>query len=558
MSDCENERSKGRASSSSNNPDPVIRYAMRQGSLAWFRNLPIGSKLLTSFGLLFLLLGLSLAAILFYLTRINSYVERHQRITVPAIVTAADMRRRAFEMNLTLHRFLEHPSVGDRKDTQRRMDELASEIGRALEFYRSTHAVRTHPVLFRMLTKHGQVVLADEEDMVLTRIADTLSQLTSRWTKIISHDARSSRTDRRLFPSEVDILFHRLTDDLDALMNTHIKIDVEMKREGDLLVNRARLIALALVALLGIVLAATYGIVTTQVARPLKHLAATADRVARRDLSAHFEPRHTQDEVGRLTDSLRAMLGTLREQTRSLERKTRELESFTYSAAHDLKGPLREIEGFSTLLARNYSANLEPTAQHYLAMIQSSTLRLAVLIDDLLRYSRLEQQALPHSAINLRSMIDGVLAEQLRGVTPIPVIHIDLPSCGLRGEPASVRQAFINLIGNAIKFLRGVQQPEINIGGRATSGELIVWVKDNGIGFESGESERIFGLFERLHAPEDYEGTGVGLAIVKLIMEKHGGRAWAESSPGKGSTFYLAFPLSADSSHRAHQSSVPA
>jgi len=545
-----------RARAGSNNPDPVIRYAMRQGSPAWFRNLPIGSKLLTSFGLLFLLLGLSLAAILFYLTRINSYVERHQRITVPAIVTAADMRRRAFEMNLTLHQFLENPSAGGRKDTLRRMDELAAEIGRALEFYRATHAARTHPVLFRMLTEHGQVGLADQEDKALTRIVDTLSQLTPRWTGIISQDARGGRADRHLMPSEADVLFHRLTDDLDALMDAHIKIDVEMKREGDLLVNRASLIALALVALLGIVLAATYGVVTAQVARPLKHLAATADRVARRDLSAHFEPRHTQDEVGRLTGSLRAMLGTLREQTRSLERKTRELESFTYSAAHDLKGPLREIEGFSTLLARNYSANLEPTAQHYLAMIRSSTLRLAALIDDLLRYSRLEQQALPHSAINLRSMIDGVLAEQLRGVTPAPAVHIDLPSCDLHGEAASVRQAFVNLIGNAVKFSRNVPQPEIGIGGRVAGGELVVWVKDNGIGFESGESERIFGLFERLHAPGDYEGTGVGLAIVKLVMEKHGGRAWAESSHGKGSTFYLAFPLTADSAGRAHGHSV--
>lgn len=546
------------AAASSNNPDPVIRYAMRQGFPAWFRNLPIGSKLLTSFGLLFLLLGLSLAAILFYLTRINSYVERHQRITVPAIVTAADMRRHAFEMNLTLHRFLENPTAGDRKNTLRRMDELAAEIGRALEYYRSTHAARTHQVLFRMLTEHGQVVLADQEDTALTRIGDTLSQLTPRWTRIISHDARGSRVDQHRIASEADVLFHRLTDDLDALMDTHIKIDVEVKREGDLLVNRAKLIALALVALLGLVLAATYGIVSTQVARPLKHLAATADRVARQDLSADFEPRHTQDEVGHLTESLRTMLGTLREQTRSLERKTRELESFTYSAAHDLKGPLREIEGFSALLTRNYSTGMEPTAQHYLAMIRSSTLRLAALIDDLLRYSRLEQQALPHSTIDLRAMIDGVMAEQLRGAMPVPAVHIDLPSCDLRGEPAGIRQAFVNLIGNAIKFSRGVQQPEISIGGRATGGELVVWVKDNGIGFDSHESGRIFGLFERLHQPSDYEGTGVGLAIVKLVMDKHGGRTWAESSPGKGSTFYLAFPLPADSSRRTRPSSVPA
>jgi signal transduction histidine kinase len=362
---------------------------------------------------------------------------------------------------------------------------------------------------------------------------------------IVSRPAHASRANRTPTLSEADALFRRLTTALDALIDTHIKIDLEMKREGDLLVGRARLIILILVVLLGLVISVTYAIVNTQIARPLHRLAVTADQVARQDLSASFAPWPSRDEVGNLTRSLDTMLTTLRERTSALERKTRELESFTYSAAHDLKGPLREIEGFSTLLARNYGAGMDPTAQHYLDMIRSSTLRLVALIDDLLRYSRLEQQALPHSAINLRAMIDGVLAEQLRGASPTPAVHVNLPACALRGEPTSIRQAFVNLIGNAIKFSRKTPHPEIHIGGRDAGGELVVWIRDNGIGFAPSESDRIFGLFERLHAPGDYEGTGVGLAIVKLVMAKHGGRVWAESSPGKGSTFYLAFPVAA-------------
>jgi signal transduction histidine kinase len=118
----------------------------------------------------------------------------------------------------------------------------------------------------------------------------------------------------------------------------------------------------------------------------------------------------------------------------------------------------------------------------------------------------------------------------------------------------SIRQALVNLVSNAVKFSRDAPQPEIHVGGRTAGGEFVLWVKDNGIGFEPGESERIFGLFERLHPPSDYEGTGVGLAIVKLVMDKHGGRVWAESSPGKGSTFYLAFPLTGNDSSRAQAS----
>lgn len=517
---------------------------MHQGPTAWLRDLPIGSKLLASFGLLFLLLGLSLAAILFYLARINSYVERHHRITVPALVTAADMRQRTLQAGLLLVKWENTRSSTEREKIVRQLAEAAAAIRSELDRYRTTHAARTHPVLFAMLVQHGRAGLVDQEDAALAQA----QQLFDRWQQQLGtlHDmlltGRIPDVRRRLHDSQTAA--QRLSDAFTVLIDVNTMITAEMKAEGDSLQQQARMVILALILLVGAVTVGAFVMTRSQIAVPLRRLAMTADRVARQDLSADFDPRHTQDEVGHLAESLRTMLGTLREQTRSLERKTRELESFTYSAAHDLKGPLREIEGFSTLLARNYSAGMEPTAQHYLAMIRSSTLRLAALIDDLLRYSRLEQQALPHSVIDLRAMIDGVMGEQLRGATPVPVVHIDLPSCDLRGEPASVRQAFVNLIGNAIKFSRNTPQPEINIGGRATGGELVLWVKDNGIGFDSSESERIFGLFERLHQPTDYEGTGVGLAIVRLVMNKHVGRAWAESSPGKGSTFYLAFPLS--------------
>jgi signal transduction histidine kinase len=531
---------------------------MHRGPIAWLRNLPIGRKLLASFGLLLLLLGLSLAAILLYLTRVNSYVERHHRITVPALVTAADMRQQTLQMSLALATSLDNRSPAEREAIVGQLAEAAAALRPKLHLYQTTHAARTHPVLFRMLVRHGRADLADQEDAALARA----QQLFDRWQQQFGalRDAllsgRMPDIRRRVHDSRTAA--QQLSDAFTVLIDVNTLITAEMKGEGDLLQQQARLVILALILLVGAVTVGIFVMIRSQIAVPLRHLAVTADRVARQDLSADFELRHTQDEVGHLTQSLRTMLGTLREQTRSLERKTKELESFTYSAAHDLKGPLREIEGFSTLLARNYSTGMEPTAQHYLAMIRSSTLRLATLIDDLLRYSRLEQQALPHSAINLPALIDGVVTEQLRGGTLPPVIHIGLPFREIRGEPISIRQVFVNLISNAIKFSREASPPEISIGGRVTGGELVVWVKDNGIGFDSRESERIFGLFERLHQPSDYEGTGVGLAIVKLVMDKHGGRVWAESSPDKGSTFYLAFPQTTSDSPPARGSSVTA
>ena len=125
---------------------------------------------------------------------------------------------------------------------------------------------------------------------------------------------------------------------------------------------------------------------------------------------------------------------------------------------------------------------------------------------------------------------------------PKPRIHVDLPFADLFGEPVSIRQALANLLDNAAKFSRRTSLPEIRIRGKHTPTERILWVQDNGIGFDIGHKEKIFGLFERLHSPQEYEGTGVGLAIVKMVMEKHGGRVWVDSAPGQGTTVFLAFP----------------
>lgn len=520
---------------------------MRALTLRWFRNLTLGRKFALSFGLLLSVLGLSLAAMLVYLSLVNGYVDRHQRITVPAIVTAATMQRAALEATLMLHQFLEHPSPSSAEDTQKRLKGLIETVGRDLELYRARHAARTHPILYGMLVEHGQTTLADQEDGALSDLAESLPSLSTLWQRLLIPSEAQAPAERDRLAMEIDARMASLNQALQVLMDAHTKIDMEMKKEGDRLVSRARLLALGLVLLLGVVIAATYWLVARHIARPLTTLAFTADRVARQDFSASFATWPSHDEVGTLSRSLGAMLSTLQERTKALEHKTKELEGFTYSVAHDLKGPLREIEGFSSLLERQHGGEMNETARHYVTTIRGSALRLSGLIDDLLRYARLEQRVLTRSAVPLRPLIESVLRDQAGSIDEAGChVVVECPDLTVQGDAAGLRQVFVNLVGNALKFSRGSHPPELRVGARNTGPDTVVWVKDNGIGFEQKDADKIFGLFERLHGPERYEGTGVGLAIVKLIVEKHGGRAWAESDPGKGAAFYAAFPTNRD------------
>ena len=365
------------------------RSAMNRSPAGWFRHLSIGQKLLISFGLILSLLALSLTALLFYLARINSYVDRHKRITVPAIVTAANMRREAYDIKLALH--TDQRIISEARDLSARLEGHLSELSQTLTLYKGTHAARTHPVLYGMLADHHRLDLAEQEDRAIEDIGAALRTLAMHLNRIET--------------AEGDRLMTRVAQGLDQLMDAHTQIDIEMKHEGDRLVGRARLTALLLALLLGLVIAGTYALAATHIARPLTALAATADRVAHHDLSAQFPPWPSRDEVGTLAGSLTTMLASLREHSTSLWRKTKELEAFTYSIAHDLKGPLREIEGFSSLLEKQFSETGDQQVKHHIGVIRQSALRLTHMIDALLKYSRLEQQALPKQRFNVREMI---------------------------------------------------------------------------------------------------------------------------------------------------------
>ncbi len=224
---------------------------------------------------------------------------------------------------------------------------------------------------------------------------------------------------------------------------------------------------------------------------------------------------------------------------RELAASVQELEAFTYSVSHDLRAPLRHISGFSKILSEEYGSSLAPEAQHHLQRIQDGTHRMGMLVDDLLNLARLGRRDLSLQVAGLKSIADEVIAElgpDCEGrqvewkIGDLPFVECD---------PGLIKQVFQNLLSNAVKFTRPRRPAVIEIGQETQAGTLVLFVRDNGVGFNIKYADKLFGVFQRLHRAEDFEGTGVGLATVQRIIQKHGGRIWAQAELDKGATFYF-------------------
>jgi PAS domain S-box-containing protein len=259
-------------------------------------------------------------------------------------------------------------------------------------------------------------------------------------------------------------------------------------------------------------------------------------------------------ERKRAEEEIRQLLARVRQDAAELEKRVAErtiqlksaneqLESFAYSVSHDLKAPLRGIDGYSRLLMEDYAPRLDDDGRHFVNSIRDAALQMTQLIDDLLAYSRLERRVMATSTIRFPAFADAVLGP----FSP----HIESSRCAMKVSlsPAEIRadadalgMALRNLVDNALKFTRSTAEPVIEIGGKATETSYVFWVRDNGIGFDMQYRDRIFEIFQRLQRSEEYPGTGIGLALVRKAMERMGGRVWAEGSPGEGATFYLEVP----------------
>ena len=303
-----------------------------------------------------------------------------------------------------------------------------------------------------------------------------------------------------------------------------------------------------LIVILG-TLAAWWG--SRRLTAPLVGVTKAAQAMATGDLSQRV-PAGRDDELGKLASSFNTMAeqvsrshhhleAQVAQRTKALEGTNAELESFSYSVSHDLRAPLRAIHGFARILLEDHHAKLDPEAQRLLGVIDQNTRRMGQLIDDLLAFSRLGRTDLSTGPVDMKELTRLVADEVQRGEAGRDgslEIRID-PLPPARGDRGLLRQVISNLLLNAAKFTRGRPSAKIEVGSQADGGQTVYYVKDNGAGFDARYADKLFGVFQRLHSTEQFDGTGVGLAIVKRIVQRHGGRVWAEGAVNQGATFYF-------------------
>jgi len=250
-------------------------------------------------------------------------------------------------------------------------------------------------------------------------------------------------------------------------------------------------------------------------------------------------PVAAQDDLRQLNVQLQKQVADL---TQQLQAAVKDLESFSYSVSHDLRAPLRAIDNFSSLLHKEYGDRLDAEGCRLIAVVRKNAVRMGTLIQGMLAFAHAGSRQLVLAEIDLEALCRDVLEEltpSFAGRSVSVQLHA-LPH--IRADTAAIRKVLLNLLANAIKFTRPRELAQIEIHGQVSGHESICSVRDNGVGFEPEYGHRLFGIFQRLHDAEEFGGTGVGLGIVKRLIDKHGGRVWAEGSPGVGATFYFSIP----------------
>ena len=247
--------------------------------------------------------------------------------------------------------------------------------------------------------------------------------------------------------------------------------------------------------------------------------------------------------IRRLRSENAELTRRVRQRTTELEEANKELEAFSYSVSHDLRAPLRAVDGFTGMVLARFADQIPPDAKRLLQQVDGGAKRMSQLIDDLLRFSRLSRQPLSKSAVNISEMVNTIVHELRNeaGEREVETRIAELPK--VFGDASLLRQVFVNLLSNAFKFTRN-KKALIEVGCDMSGAENVFFVRDNGAGFDMAYAQKLFAVFQRLHTEDQFEGTGVGLSIVQRIVQRHGGRIWAEAEVGKGATFFVALPKS--------------
>ena len=339
-----------------------------------------------------------------------------------------------------------------------------------------------------------------------------------------------------------------------------VRIRADLQEMYDRLARYALIvISVLLVSLAGALLVSRVS--QRAISTPLVALAAVARQVSQeKDYAVRAPHVETPYELCVLVDSFNAMLleiqqrdrslqdaqvqleARVRERTEELRATNNELEAFSYSVSHDLRAPLRHVTGFATLLDQHAGPSLDDQGRRYLTTIADAAARMAKLIDDLLAFSRMGRASVSKRRVELSQLVrearDEVSAD-LNGRRIAWTID-ELPA--VDADPALLRPVLVNLLSNAVKYTSTRDQARIEVGTESRAGELVVFVRDNGVGFDMAYAHKLFGVFQRLHRADEFSGTGIGLANVRRIIQRHGGRTWAEGTLDAGATFYFSLP----------------
>lgn len=296
------------------------------------------------------------------------------------------------------------------------------------------------------------------------------------------------------------------------------------------------------------------------ISKPILALEEVAIAVSKRKDYSVRAVKLQDDEVGSLTDAFNLMLIQIQEQTKTLtefnqnleemvkdrtselEAANKELGSFSYSVSHDLRAPIRSINGYMSIFLEDYGHLLDAEGKRLVDQVLKSGAKMGSLIDDLLAFSQLGRKELIKENTPMHELVQSAWDDLYKEDKNRSIEFILKPLPDAFAEKSTIRQALVNLISNALKYSRNKSQTVIEIAGEEKNGETVYYVKDNGSGFDMKYYDKLFGVFHRLHTQEEFEGTGVGLAIVDRIIKKHGGRIWAESKVNEGATFYFSLP----------------
>ena len=341
-----------------------------------------------------------------------------------------------------------------------------------------------------------------------------------------------------------------LRGDLEAMMAANTQLMAERAGRQQAIERRSRAIVLVgaaagLIGGFGAVLLFTKG-----VARRLRVATRNTLQLARGEALTPMAP--AADEIGTLATGIEGAAQLLVDRNRQLQTRmgeletlTKELEAFSYSVSHDLRAPIRHIAGFAAMLEKSAASTFNEQQQRYVKVIVGAAGRMGQLIDDLLAFSRTGRAELRQVPVDVNAVVKDVrqkLATQVNGravewrIEPLPTVY---------GDSALLRVVFDNLLSNAVKYTGPRPQARIEVGTAPPDGggdEAVIYVRDNGVGFDMQYQNKLFGVFQRLHSSDEFEGTGIGLATVRRIVSRHGGRAWADSRPGEGATFFVSLP----------------